>query len=423
VRDVQRSVLLPKQVEQQEVRWETTGLQPQPVPDVSGEIPITAENTYAFRVVGQRYEAVLASVERQRAAARVRLADIHVCWQGSDTFTGFVAYDIEPAGMTELKLHMPHVDSQLIQARVAGIVAPAQRIDTTTWSLTTGSAQLPHRIEVLYQDRCQRFANGRVRLAAPRLQAADGNIVVDQTIWTVAGPPIPTGEWGSTNGHSDIERLSSELDRFASMYELMANVTSEEPSEVLSHWYRRWGRRLAACRRKIMLLVSEQRRPDDALHRQIENIDAQMSSLASHLVRQGVFPSPDDVFPAENVSRDLWWWSTRQTSTIGRKSQADWHGWLEVDDPRQSRGTIGMRTLAAMLLVGAAVGIVYGYRSTEGHWYASLWPRVFLFTAGLLYWLFLTPSVLGLSAILALLLWELLAGRRSQQPQASEVSG
>jgi hypothetical protein len=142
----------------------------------------------SLQVSGSLDKVLPKSLERQPGEPKVLLADVYIDWHQDGRYGGFVVFDVEPAGAQTVRLVLPEDDCQLIAARVAGLTAAARRLDVGQWDLPLSSAELPQRIEVIYQGRWTKKGRGLRQFQSPVLRFGDADLAVARTLWTVTAP-------------------------------------------------------------------------------------------------------------------------------------------------------------------------------------------------------------------------------------------
>ena len=184
VAQVDRFVVLPAQLEVQQIFWETSGLQKAQLPAEFRKLPISPESFSAYQVLGDHFQASLKSRERAAAAPHVRLADISIDWQADGACHGVAVFDLEPAGASSCLLQLPQ-RYRLLHASVDGLSALAVPRGDGRWRLSLGPQQLPQRIEVVFAGELTGLSDRtRKRFEAPSLV----DLPVDRTLWTIYAP-------------------------------------------------------------------------------------------------------------------------------------------------------------------------------------------------------------------------------------------
>ncbi len=101
---VERFFVLPTQLDQQRIDWETPGLVEVPLPDVVPDGAADAASQVAYRVWAKP-RAVIADVQRVAGERQISLADVYLDCRAQQHCFGVVSFAIEPAGAANL--HAP----------------------------------------------------------------------------------------------------------------------------------------------------------------------------------------------------------------------------------------------------------------------------------------------------------------------------
>jgi hypothetical protein len=119
-------------------------------------------------------------------SAEVLLADIRLAWNEDGACQGVAEFDLDPAGSATCPLRMP-AEFRLLSAAVDGVAVLPRTTSAGGWQLPLFSEQLPQRITVIFTGRISEPAEPGVHtFSAPAL----GNLPVQQTFWTLAGPAL-----------------------------------------------------------------------------------------------------------------------------------------------------------------------------------------------------------------------------------------
>ena len=249
--EVNRTIIVPRQVEGQRIFWEVQGLQPQASP--SAELHV--------RVVGDTFSAAVAAVAPRRGDPQVRLANVHTTLTGDDRFFSVASFDLEPAGRKTCRLVVPD-GAEIRSVRVAGLPTEFSG-DRRRPIINLGSDQLPHRIEVVYQGRAHR-KDQQLKLTAPALydlgtetdpveEEAERRIEIERSFWTISTTSGDEKRLETVlpKEQATANELARDQEHLSIISDLVADVTSELPDEVLAHWYRRWARRIDRLQHRI----------------------------------------------------------------------------------------------------------------------------------------------------------------------------
>jgi len=391
--ELERFVVLPTQVELQEVAWETNGLKPAKLPTAFENLPISPESFIAYRVDGNRFDAGLRPADLTEGSLQVALADNGLSWSADGRYFGMTAFDLIPGGASTCDLTVPP-DCRLLHLSVAGLPPLVRQRGDSVWRIELTSADLPQRIVAVFSGTLAEGGWRRryVRLAVPSI----ANVNVRRTLWTVHGPPaasdgIATGLAGSTPMQHQIWRLESA----AELIEMSNQVARGGADEELVHWRRPWTRRYLILRDQLHQEMEAAGVVDATLQERLNVMD--QATAANRLIADSGGASRPKPLPAEIGVLPLLV-SPGETGLPVYCGGASQDPSIEVQYPELPTGDLAHRLVAAIGLVGVAgIGsLALGQRPL---------PRISLRAAtigmGLLWWLFLEPSVLGLALLVS----------------------
>jgi hypothetical protein len=200
-----------------------------------------------------------------------------------------------------------------------------------------------------------------------------------------------------------ITPLGQELVRYrtaAVLMERAGELVSENSPQEMADWFAPWGGRLASSRRALDVLRLENSEEWTLAATQVETIDKEQAALAARLSAvpsdhvpgkklaggQRLFELVEEGYPAVHLS--FAGAQTKLELNYGPGPASDW----------PARWPTALGLLACALAV-----YVLAVRGHLAEW-LTRWPQVCGVAAGLGWWLFLSPSLLGW-AIIALSLW------------------
>lgn len=387
--------LLPRQLNDQQLAWDTRGLVQKPLPsDLTGSVDVKAYRSY--QLIGEHYRAVLSSAEPNRAEPRVRLADVCLAWQLDGSAGGVTTFDLEPAGATSCVLDVP-ASFQLAELQLDGSPAISKRAGENSWEIQLGDNKLPRRLEVAWTGDLKWGGTNELFLVGPTLE----NIPVDRTLWTISAPEL-AGPATLASG-SPISNLRTELFRFESTVALIdaaASALLDESRDELARWYLPWRDALLArgvCVESARLAESQDELAGEAAT-EIKRVAQGQARLDERLGTAKAAlptPAPDETPPATRVT-DLWRATQSGRSlTYGLASEP---GSLAIHCPSIQSGHSWVRVAAAVILLIAAVVVTTLSRRGQIRF---TWPQPALYAGliaiGLVWWLWMTPSALGLA--------------------------
>ena len=230
---VERLLVLPKRSAEQEVEWDIRGL----------EQPESDELQTTYRIRGRRMRAVVREVNQSAGNPRLLLADIEIDWRTDASYFGTASFDLEPGALTACELVIP-AGLTLIHATVDDVPAVFQQVDANTVTLMLGAERLPQRIEVLFTGQASPLATkaNSLTFVAPSL----GGLVPLATLWSVRDPS--TESCVPMLDHTIIDASATRKIRVDIIQEILGYTAGPVPqhrSNDLQHWEHRWQERLA----------------------------------------------------------------------------------------------------------------------------------------------------------------------------------
>jgi hypothetical protein len=388
---LERLLVAPGEIDLQTVSWETRGLsRVEPPSDWVGSPGLASPEAYL--VVDEGFSATRQPAVRTPGQPQVMLADISLSWQADGVVQGVAAFDLEPAGNRECPLVLPG-GYRLVQARVGGLPALAFAEGHQQWRLTLGSDELPQRIEVVFDGTLPRAAWSQQRLPAPAL----GELPVEQTLWTIQGPPgmeLPkelesrrTNPW-----RQDIARLQS----IADLTTLVEGRAANEASADLAAWHQPWARRFRQHRESAEreVILARQAESATTVLTELRTLEAQQARFVREVLGKApVVRTVSTELPVDQPSQ--FWQFARPTSRpplavlfSGRSVE------LEVVGGAALWSDWPLRLLATLGIVALVASMLALVRSR--FWPAvSRWRYLAGAALGLAWWMWLTPSILG----------------------------
>ncbi len=390
VQQFERFVVLPSHLDLQQVMWDTIGLSRAELPADFVVRGPNAQSLAVYQVAGEHFQASLKAVKRTGAVSHVMLADLHVIWQPDGNCQGVATFDLEPGTANSCVLELPP-GHRLLHAAVESLPALVVPLDGNRWRLGLGPQQLPQRVEVIYTGPLAGSSSHR-RFQAPRLV----DLGVDQTLWTVLGPP-QFGSGGPVNSLGPCGAAEQHLVRLKSLtalVQLPAEIIGEHLPEEIVRWYRPWKQRYAALRAALdwRLVAARQNSAQAEEALEARKLDNQIGAVDTRLGLPGpdarrisladastdlIAPGRADLLPAYYIvngeSHDL---------ELAYRTASD--GW-------------GRRLLAGLVvvLVGSIAAVFVRSRPLP-----TFAPWLVIGGIGLVWWLLLAPSFIGLAVLL-----------------------
>jgi hypothetical protein len=394
-------LVLPKINGTEPIKWETRGLKKTSLPDY-------------YEIVDGRFHAELVSSRKGQGNAGVRLADVNIVWRADGTCTGTATFDLVPDGRLWYPLCLPdkyrlietHLDHVLCVPVPHGESSPkatdpaAAASEVREYRIQLASRTLPQRIEVVFSGR---LATDQWRepkaWAAPRL----GDLPVERTLWRVCGPR----QFAPNRPATAADRLAHELIRLsntAAIIEQGLALPNRKTDELLN-WYRPWARRCAAMQYEVRSALSAVNQPLAVRSARdlLQRIDDRQREIAKELQAEDILNRWRDEIPAALDANTLWDTTppSPQSTALLVENGADGDG--SGDNGKGDLSFYPLRAsnfwtrFYAVLAIVAAMGLAQqGLRGGLLPMLANRWPHLLGVVAGLLWWLFLNPSLLGL---------------------------
>jgi hypothetical protein len=406
---LERFVVMPQHLDLQQVTWDTIGLSRGALPADFAAHPLNAQSPAVYQVTGEHFQASLKAVQRTSASSRVTLADIQLVWQTDGSCQGVAAFDLEPEGTSSCVLELPS-GHRLLHASVEGLPALLVHSEGNRWRLGLGPQQLPQRIEVIYTGPLPLSGEGN-RFQAPRLAGLD----VERTLWTIYGPTA-SGPGRSSDGASSIGAAEQDLYRMrnlALLMQLSPEIMGEHLPEEILRWYRPWKMRYSASRSAMQWELSAARQNNtqseeeleaSALDKQVKAVDARLGSLG---------PGARQSTPNDAAAQLI---ATSGASALPARFAVRGKSYdLDLNYPRAAFDDLGRRVLAAVtvLVTGCAIAMLLRNRSLR-----TFAPGLVIGVLGLAWWLLLSPSFVGLAALLVAS-WAAMRGRWQRNARPS----
>ncbi len=445
---LRRLVLLPTTWAGKPIAWQTQRLPrvdwPSDVqpPDALVLGPASGHNYEVYRVQPQPFQATLHSVESQRGQATVLLADICVLAEANGELQGVARFDLDPAGSSHCLVQLPP-GFQLLHATVARLPATLKPFSASPeggpilpdasgeaaadsspsavasdtagdrptvtgtaeaspgrWRLQLVSSRLVQRIEILFSGR---GTTGRIE--APQLV----DVSVERTLWTVQLPPSLTPVEGNLPSQS---ASTLDLARVRSLSEIIAAISFDESLEEMTRWYQPWVLRmqlaLADLRNSARLENHRQ-----ALH-EADIIDDFQRDVARQLGLETYFEQAQRGRTLAAESGSLWQATASKHAAFYAASEGPapvlMLEWVDATAARRwNRYEAALAVLAALGLAALAMVLIRRLDISLAS------PQWLLAAAGIVWWLWLSPSFLGLVLVAISLLLSVPMGWRRHQ--------
>jgi hypothetical protein len=398
-----RFLLLPRRLENQQLAWTTRGLVPRQVPDSMASIVSDPSLYRIYQMVGEHCRADLRSIDSSAESPRIRLVDVDWLWNLNGTSHAVAAFDIDPAGATSCELQLP-ADGNLVQAQLDAVPAQLSPLGDNRWNVWLGDNKLPRHLEVIFVVNHSQLDGKTLLLSAPALV----DLPIDRTLWTVWSPAA--AGVGTPMENTSVSPLQLQQDRLksaAASLDTASNLLLDESPDDVARWYVPWQRRFAASRANLVIAKVAGSADAHSTESELNAIDQQQTKLSHKLI--GV---KQDADAAAELSRITDWLHLATLeerpdhhATLALVTAADRS--LAVEYPQWNLGGVPWRSIAAAGIGLLTIGCLFALRLTRlAAWRLRLSPQLLGVSIGLVWWLWLTPAIVG-PAIIAISLFSM----------------
>jgi hypothetical protein len=398
--ELSRFAALPKKLQGQETHWEINSLNVVKMPDF---FPGAIDPQFydICEATGGNPQAVLRQQEQNSASPQVGLADIQLAWQTDGSWRAVATFELTPGGTSTCPLQLPQ-GCELIAVEVDGMPVQPQSPKQGEWSINLNSDRLPQRVAVVYRGTIPAADRpGTHEFAAPTL----GEIPVAKTLWTVAGPSrFSPGEFAEKEPTDTLNQQWIRFREIAGAIEQSAGLLSEDNEET-RRWYQLHVRYWASARSALLRqwLPISQTLAGRTMRQEMESLDQRQSQFAEHLemsdvLRQLLAASPQAYEPAD------WWQETLfDLAAASAFEQTGRLTSLQLNYASAEKSQTLERFWAVLGIAGLLALVIWGIRKNywiQLHRFAPSVSYAAVAALGLLWWLCLAPSWLGLGIVL-----------------------
>jgi hypothetical protein len=402
VSSAERFFVLPTQLDQQRVDWETPGLVEVPLGDAVPEGGADAASQVAYRV-WSKPRAVIADVQRVAGERRISLADVYLDCQTSGNCFGVVTFAIEPAGTGNCTLEIPK-DFDLVHASIDGVPAALVSLADRRWHVRLASEQLPQQLTIAFRGQLAQLRENRPRtIAVPWITDLD----VVRTLWTVRGPAggtlrVPDGDQQRVSAaQQEVLRLRNT----ASLVASAAETVLDSPARDIQAWYTPWAVRLACDGARIAYTQWLAQRDNSGVNAsEIEPIYREQEAIAQRLKASPTVMDFVRQTSRNPQSSDIWNFSGHAAAESAYYDFSGHVPSLPLTWRADTRRSWWSGFWAAILIAALGAGVhVLATRGVLCEW-LQRWPYAVGVLAGIAWWLLAWPSLLGW-VIVAVSLW------------------
>jgi hypothetical protein len=414
----ERILVLPTQVGLRQITWDTRGLRPREMPAELATARISTALFEAYQVGDGPFAANLRLSRPVTGSPVVKLADVHVVWQADRSCQGVAAFDIAAADETSCPLWMPE-DYKLVEVFVDGWNITPVNEAAGRWRVPLEPDRLPQRLEVLFEGRMRGGQAGTMRCEAPRI--ADWE--VEQSLWSVRGPDalgtgVPSAAEALGPLRPEVFRLRAAVDQIADVAadERRASAWTREDQAL---WFASRADRVARLLARCDDLAREGRNPEvvTVATADMRSVEQQAVEAARRMGLEGIWQA---ALRKKEFSADRSALLPVEGGSAAPPARCAFHGpmhALAVRYPAAPVSDAPARWLLAGLVLSATVAAAWGLRRIRTD-RAARWLPVVAIIAGLAWWWWLSPSVLGLLLAIVSAAWW---GLRHRGPQRVPV--
>jgi hypothetical protein len=416
----ERYFKLPSQVGSQRVAWDVSELKASVLPQAfAAAQPVDTAEIY--QAIGSHPVARLRSAQQVTATPKVRLADVHLAWHANSLCQGITVFDVEPADLESCRLELPS-GLRLLELYIDGLAVTAMRAGERTWKVPLALKPLPVRVEIVFAGELTvpLGAWGDLQLAAPTLVG----LPVETTLWTVYSPPrMGSGEVANVRSPSLLEMDLTRLKSITSILAQPDDGLSADRREEISAWQRPWENRWLAAHNAVRRRLLSSPRSSQMLAKETDlaKLEHDHTRIAQRLSGRRSSETSATQRPTSELA-ELW----TESFSGGRPPVRGAHdgalGTLTVRYSRPEGAEAYWRSAYAIV----SLALVGGWAIARRRGLAFMdplrrWPHATGVLFGLMWWLWLNPSVLGLLIALASVIASLRPGFRATREASSTI--
>lgn len=393
VASAQRFLRAPMRKDGKPIRWELSHWQLSKSP---AGFTKSDRHEQTFEAVDQATTAHLDSVPTS-ATPKLFLADVHVMFNDARNYFGQVAFDVETTIDSETVLRVPE-NCQLVQASIDGRPATLASAGTLQWRVPLGNSALPQHLEVTFRGQLPEHSwfVDRLQVAVPTLRDLES----EHTLWTIVAPRNWRMDVGAAHSRGawglDLLRLQSLARLLDCPSDRVAALDAGQRVAWYAPWRARWQNVLARLKRELATAQANSNR---------QAAEGKMLAIEQELAaRSAQFDNgpADTMDPQLNIdATDFWQRTIRRGHNVVRGVSSGPAGQLSLHWANLTAGETTVRWSVAICLVLFA-GLAIRLRRRWAQ-FVSLAPfsRGLIGTlVGLVWWLWLEPSALGLTIVL-----------------------
>ena len=411
-----RYVLLPTLIDGQSLQWQTSGLRRQSLPPL---LSVYASESHApYRLEQSQFEAKERTNRGTLTRAKVRYANVSGIIDGKGGFLATAEVVLQPGRATSCAIMLP-ADSQLRQLIVGGQPVRRELRKVGCWKVPVGPPFMPQRIVVSYHTQLGPIGK-RVQLAAPKVLLGDQVLPAPETWWRLqATQGLQLSKPKKGHLSSEMQFAKNSFQQPQSVLEDALTQALDLPREEGLAWAKNWHAVLRQTHRD-WLVYNLQEAPLDLSSTNEMQLPFSETFARAFVTEQtsaselSYPPRLPVVSKASLKPKEHFW--------VG-----DSQGQIELKISQGSSQNRWQWFAALALVCGALAGVQQLRRNHDWHYDLCHWPHALALTGGVVWWLLLRPSALGIFVIalaiisLSLKRWQWYRRQRSLKPNSQLV--
>jgi hypothetical protein len=273
---------------------------------------------------------------------------------------------------------------------------------------------MPQRIEVVFHGKFVQAARDSWLMPTPQL----GDLTVQNVLWTVDAPrDFQRSAASSARPSNALRQELARLKSIAAVTTLASAILPSEAGEEISAWYAPWARRYVATLAAVRRELSRNRESEEVRAAEVELrfLEQEQSQIARRLGMPQSMLRPTTTLASAEQPRQLW---SAVTSSGPPPLRFISSGPIEALIVEASGGTTANwlpRIFWALAVMLVAAGMIVVLRSPYAQRLVA-WRHLAGVAAGLAWWWWLWPGLLGWIIVAA----SLVAILRARRPARSE---
>ncbi len=385
-----RLIALPLRMGARRFDWATQALRESDYPAFWQSPDVPGVDWRAYEATEANYSAVAQSAARPGGSPSIRFAGYSLRVEDDGSYRGRTRLLIEPSGLQQLPLRLPP-GAKILSTHVMQQLVDARRDSAGGWLLPLASDLFPQEVELLYSGRLDAGYSGAAPFPEiPQMVMAAKHWSIDAAdTWKLTSAGTPTSELsqGAERYRWTVESLEAGVRQ--------AGVSGSAGATEGQRWCDAFVRQLASARAAASDAFESA--PDRAAARQvaveIEKLDQRVATALAGmepLAQQWreIVARPNAIEEGAPESR---------LPEVASRSR----GAAETLPPRLTVSPMPLlqsltRYVIGGLLIALAVFLGRGERWSNALQYLQDYAGLWLVLAGIVWWLWLVPGVLGI---------------------------